>query len=245
MTLAPRPSTHNFSRTFRFNLDHTLTPQLLLHYTLGWNDSNFFLASPNYPFNAEQTLGIPGQTEARTFPEILTNVSTNTAEGGMSNLGGCFDQRYDERRPSFSSSASYVRGSHTYKFGFEIRQQKFPVFNFGGSAGIYTTSANYTEQSSLASTTVSSGFTGFGFASFLLGGLSAAQINSPTSAMSENYESALYVQDSWKVTRKLTLDYGLRWDYGTYQKEQFGRYSEFSATTPNPSASGRLGGTDL
>jgi hypothetical protein len=228
-------------RTFRLNLDHTLTPQLLVHYTFAWNDSNFLLGSPNYPFNAEQTLGIPGQTQARTFPEILTNVSTNTAEGGMSNLGASADQRYYERRPSFNSSASYVRGSHTYKIGFEIRQQKFPVYNFGGSAGIYTTGANYTEQTSLASTTVSNGFTGFGLASFLLGGLSAASIASPISAMTENYETDLFVQDSWKVTHKLTLDYGLRWDYGTYQREQFGRYSEFSAMEPNPSASGRLG----
>ena len=59
--------------------------------------------------------------------------------------------------------------------------------------------------------------------------------------MTENYETALYMQDSWKVTRKLTLDYGVRWDYGTYQREQFGRYASFSPTAPNPSASGRLG----
>ena len=51
----------------------------------------------------------------------------------------------------------------------------------------------------------------------------------------------MYLQDSWKVNRKLTLDYGLRWDYGTYQREQFGRYGDFSSTVPNPSASGRLG----
>ena len=59
--------------------------------------------------------------------------------------------------------------------------------------------------------------------------------------MTENYQAALFVQDSWKVSRKLTLDYGVRWDYGTYQKEQFGRYGDFSATTPNPSAGGRDG----
>src|SRR4029077_4422409 len=57
----------------------------------------------------------------------------------------------------------------------------------------------------------------------------------------QNYQSAVYLQDSWKVTRKLTLDYGLRWDYGTYQREQFGRYGDFSRNVPNPSASGRLG----
>jgi hypothetical protein len=53
----------------------------------------------------------------------------------------------------------------------------------------------------------------------------------------------LYAQDSWKVTRKLTVDYGLRYDFSTYLKEQYGRAPEFSATTPNPSAGNLLGAT--
>jgi hypothetical protein len=40
----------------------------------------------------------------------------------------------------------------------------------------------------------------------------------------------------------LTLDYGLRWDYGTYAREQYGRYSSFAVGVPNPSAGGRRGG---
>ncbi len=231
----------NAARTVRLNVDHTVTPRLLLHYTAGWNDSDFLLQSQNYPFDALKTLGIPGQTASRTFPIVNTLVSTNTAEGGLSTIGGSFDQHFWERRPSFNTSASYVRGSHTYKIGFEIRQEKFPNFNFSGSAGTYTTSSNWTTQTSLQGTTVANGFAGFGLASFELGGLSAATINAPFTAMTYRYESAVYLQDSWKVTRKLTLDYGLRWDYGTYQPEQFGRYSDFSATTPNPAASGRLG----
>jgi hypothetical protein len=241
----------NAARTGRVNIDYTMTPRLLLHFTLGWNDSDFLLQSQNYPFDAQQALGIAGQTASRTFPIINTNVSattgapatqpTNTAEGGMSSLGGSFDQHFFERRPSFNTSASYVRGAHTYKVGFEIRQEKFPNYNYSYSAGDYTTGPNWTQQTSLQGITVSNGFTGFGFASFLLGGVSAAYVDAPIAAMTERYESALYVQDSWKATRKLTLDYGLRWDYGTYQPEQFGRYASFSPTTANPSASGRLG----
>ncbi len=235
----------NAARTFRLNLDHTVTPRLLLHYTLGWNDSDFLLQSQNFPYDAAQQLGIPGQTAARTFPIINTGFITgfsNAAEGGMSPLGGSFDQHFYERRPSIVASATYVRGSHTYKLGFEVRQEKFPNYDFSSSAGSYTTGTNYTTQPSLSGVTISNGaFAGFGFASFLLGGLSAASINAPIAAATSKYETALYLQDTWKVTRKLTFDYGLRWDYGTYQSEQFGRVADFSATTPNPSASGRLG----
>src|ERR1017187_3513108 len=112
----------NSGRTIRLNVDYTATPRLLVHTTLGWNDSNFLLQSQNFPFNAQQTLGIPGQTASRTFPIINTNglsalgvantQPTNLAEGGLSTLGGSFDQHFFERRPAFNTSATYVRGAH-------------------------------------------------------------------------------------------------------------------------------------
>src|SRR6185295_4740674 len=232
---------YNGHYTIRLNLDHTLTPTLLLHYTLGWNDSEFLLQSQNFPFDAQKELGIPGQTAARTFPIINSNVSTNTALGGMSNIGGSFDQHFFERRPSFNTSATYVRGGHTYKAGFEIRQEKFPNYDYSSSAGSYVTSNAWTNQTSLSGTTLSTGFAGFGFASFLLGGESAASVNAPIALATSKIQTAIYLQDTWKITRKLSLDYGVRWDYGTYQKEQYGRIGSFSSATPNASASGRLG----
>ena len=252
----------NAARTFRLNLDHTVTPTLLMHYTLGWNDSDFLLGPEDF-LNAQQTVGVPGAISAgRGLPLIATGVLPSLAEGGMGNLGPQYDQHFWERRPSFVTSTTYVRGSHTYKAGFEIRQMRYPNFNFTYTAGEYAFAtysggltgagtsgtlatvgnvSNYTTQTSLAGTTVSSGFAGFGFASFLLGGAQNIAINAPINLRTQNYQSAIFLQDSWKVNRKLTLDYGLRWDYGTYQREQFGRYGDFSATTPNPSASGRPG----
>ena len=231
----------NAARTARINVDHTVTPRLLVHYTLGWNDSDFLLQSQNFPFDAFKELGIPGQTASRTFPIINSAVSANTALGGLSNIGGSFDQHFFERRPSFNTSGTYVSGGHTYKLGFEIRQEKFPNYDYSSSAGSYTTGSAWTTQNSLVGTTLSTGFAGFGFASFLLGGLSAASVNAPIAAQNHKYETSVFIQDTWKVTRKLTLDYGLRWDYGTYAAEQHGRQASFSPTTPNPAAAGRLG----
>jgi hypothetical protein len=41
---------------------------------------------------------------------------------------------------------------------------------------------------------------------------------------------SLYIQDNWKVTRKLTFDYGLRWDYAILWKEQYGRMQSAAST---------------
>ena len=49
--------------------------------------------------------------------------------------------------------------------------------------------------------------------------------NAPIGLAANKSQTGIYAQDSWKVTRKLTFDYGLRWDYGTYAKEP----SEFVA----------------
>ncbi|HLH44212.1 MAG TPA: carboxypeptidase-like regulatory domain-containing protein [Bryobacteraceae bacterium] len=230
----------NSGRSARVNFDYTATARLLVHWGVNWNDSDFLLRSPAYPYNAAQQLGLSGQTAARDFPIINTNVSS-AALGGMSNLGATSDQRFFERRPLVNASGTYVHGRHTFKLGVEIRQEKFPNYDFGTSAGSYTTGASYTGQTSLQGTTVATGFTGFGFASFLLGGITAAQLNAPLAASTSKYETSLYAQDSWKASRKLTFDYGLRWDYGTYAREQYGRYSTFSPDVPNPSAGGRLG----
>ena len=82
--------------------------------------------------------------------------------------------------------------------------------------------------------------TGFGYASFLLGQVDNLNINPPNSSKLGNHAVGFYAQDSWKITRKLTLDYGLRYDYETYLKEQYGRMPSGSFSTLNPTI-GRLG----
>ncbi|MBV9746814.1 MAG: TonB-dependent receptor, partial [Acidobacteriia bacterium] len=82
---------------------------------------------------------------------------------------------------------------------------------------------------------------GFSYASFLMGlpdnGFDAV----PAVTHMGAHSISGFAQDSWKVTRKLTLDYGLRYDFSTYLRDGHGYYGIFSPSTPNPNAGGRPG----
>jgi TonB dependent receptor-like, beta-barrel len=82
---------------------------------------------------------------------------------------------------------------------------------------------------------------GFPYASFLLGAVDTAQINPPSDVRFGKQQWGFYAQDSWKVTRKLTLDLGLRYDYQTYYREQYGRSPNFAPNLANPTAGGHPG----
>ena len=237
-----------YTWTYRANMDYTLTPNMLLHVGAGWFHLNFNDPSPTLDYNPLTQLGLKGATLNRTFPVINVG-STGVATGGMNNLGpagGTQSSSY-ERRPSGVVNLSWVKGNHTYKFGGEWRLERYPARNYGSSSGQYTFSApaggiTSTGQTSLQGLTVGQGVTGFPFASFLLGDLTAVQVTQPSTSATHKTQVAFFAQDTWKLTRKLTLDYGLRYDFGQYAREDYGRSASFNPLVPNASAAGHPGG---
>jgi hypothetical protein len=169
----------------------------------------------------------------------------------MSQIGPSSNSNQFERRPSGVVNLSWVKNNHSFKFGSEYRLEKYPFRNYTNVAGFYqfssattgtaTNASNATVQSALQGRNLSQGSTGFSIASMLLGGLQGVTLATPLLSATAKEQWALFAQDTWKVMRRLTFDYGIRWDYGTYAREQYGRYSNFSPTEPNPSAGGHPG----
>jgi len=232
------------ARTIRLNYDHTVTPTMLLHVGVGYWNEDFDDHAPTTNYDAEKELGLRGATLKRNFPNFIT--STALAQGGMSSLGtsGGIQSVNFEQKPSANLNMSWVHKNHTMKIGGEWRATGYPNYGLSSTAGSYTFGAGPTSQSALQGVSgLANNNTGFALATFLLGDVTAGSVSAPVVSHTGQQQYALFLQDTWKLTRKLTVDMGLRWDYGTYRKETYGRFGNFSPTTPNPSAAGRLGAT--
>ena len=128
-----------------------------------------------------------------------------------------------------------IAGVHALKFGAEFRRYNDNSNNPGAATGIYSFNRNWTQQRALQGDAAS----GNEFATFLLGYPSAAYVdrNIDTAYRSQYY--ALFFQDDWKLTSRLTLNMGLRWDYESPLVERYDRQLgpfDFAAASPIDSA---------
>ncbi|HWF11171.1 MAG TPA: carboxypeptidase regulatory-like domain-containing protein [Bryobacteraceae bacterium] len=231
--------------TERLNYDYTATPTLLLHLGAGYSRISFLDTSAYTNGGGKfdcSTINLVGCETSFNFPTIITSTTTSpaiSALGGMQQLGNstAHTHTYTER-PSFNANATWVHGNHTYKFGGETWiQGNIPAPPNGVSLTFGKNATAIPANLSLAGGQT----TGFEYASFLLGDASVLTQYAPQDNRMGKIQLAFFAQDSWKVTRKLTLDYGLRWDYATAPREQYGRSADLGLTTPDPAAGGHLG----
>jgi hypothetical protein len=223
------------AHTTRINFDQTLTPTVLLHMGIGLVYTTDKVIAPT--FDPVAGLGLTG-TYTDAFPSVQ---AISGAQGGMANMGpGSIATLYNTK-PTANTSLTWVRGNHTYKAGGEMILEGYPADNKTYANTWMTFSPLESGLPSTNGQSLNGGAPGFNYASFLLGGVDNGFIGVPSKSRLGSHAFSWFVQDSWKVTRKLTLDYGLRYDFQSYLKEEYGRIPYFSAGTPNPTAGGRLG----
>jgi hypothetical protein len=224
------------------NANYTATPNLVLHAGFDFTRHDALQDSTVQNFKAT-TLGLntaanmPGGA-ANTFP-IFSGLTVNRQ--GVPNLG-VNNAPFIDNNYYNTESAIWIHGRHSFEFGGDLRHQLFGTHN-DLSAGSYGFGTSQTSLPSANGQNLYGASIGDGFASFALGQLGGANIGNDNIQWFHRIESGIYALDTWKLTNRITVNYGLRWDFEQMQHEQYNRETQFSPTVVNPSAGGLLGGT--
>ena len=237
----PTLSSPNQSRLLRrvdatqLNNLFTINPTTVLAVRYGFN------RFPNYSYAVSQGFDL----STLKFPASLVNqVPRSLAQFpyiSMSNFYamGLNDSNsfYVHASNNVSTSLSKFVGRHSLKIGFDYRRIKTAGNDANNAAGDYTFNGIFTRSSSL-----SSGTGGADLADMLLGYPSAGNIYTSTKLTQfANYYGA-YIQDDFRLSSKLTLNIGLRWEHENgLQEENNGILVGFDGTAANPLAANVTG----
>lgn len=131
---------------------------------------------------------------------------------------------------------TWTRGSHTLKLGIDFRRRQLTIYQTNLGNGRFNFSPGLTDSRSPA------GKGGDSLASFMLGyaTLAGHDYNFAFPGIRLN-ELGTYVADDWRITKKLTVNYGLRWDYFSPPSESQNRWSNFNIQTGKMEIAGRDG----
>ena len=167
--------------------------------------------------------GFDGNTQATDNGGLFAiNLGNYTAIGGANYIPSIeYSDVWD-----FIQNVSIAKSSHSIKFGFEYKPVAFPFFQYQYPRGSMTFSNNDSSVPLTANTANS--LTGDGFASFLLGRVNSGVIQSTNFMNSIRRNMAWYFQDDWKVTPRLTINLGLRYELASPVGDKFNDHSNFS-----------------
>jgi Carboxypeptidase regulatory-like domain len=213
------------SYQYRISESHTFSTNLLnvvnATYNQYWNGSTP-LSGTNWP----SQLGF-GNTGASNFPQINFGSAVNGI--GETGIGNQWQGNWVAGNYIYGDDLTWTKGHHTVSFGGNFRAMQINSHSGSGVLNV-----NFNPSTTGAPAASYAGQVGFGFASFLLGDASNASETTPFNLYGRRKAMSLYAQDDFKVTRKLTLNLGLRWDAAFRLHEKNGNWANFNLTADDP-----------
>ncbi len=222
--------------TSSFNNTVTFSPTLLGEFRAGVSRQAYSRSTFGEPFDLG-SLGFNPAYVSTAAVDGLVFPNFNLSQG-FSGIGPNGYNSYYENPTAVDVTGSLVKivGAHSVKFGAEYRKLYEDFAQFGDPSGSFNIDSSWTQDvatGGVASKAVGAG-TGNPFASLLLGLPASGDItHQPSTAQTSSY-IALFVQDDWKVTKKFTLNYGLRWDVEIPRTDRRNQLSYWDPNAPSP-----------
>ncbi|MCY4597468.1 MAG: TonB-dependent receptor [Bryobacterales bacterium] len=212
-------------------LTKMFSPSMFGEFVASGNRFNFLRDAIGNDFDVRE-LGFPGyladSSRAQGFPRL--------APAGMSALGQTRFVQHAYHRAELKANFTKISGNHTWKFGglamgawLNVRLDIF-------STGTYSFGAAFTRDDPLRASPSS----GLGFATFLLGLPGGTHNPTELHASALNKYVGFYVQDEYRATSRLTLNFGLRYDYETPRTERRNESGNFDFSTPSTLSNGTV-----
>jgi hypothetical protein len=214
---------------------YTLNPTTIFQFTYGFTR----FAQQRLPFSRDydiRQLGLPqymydaGAAQGLEFPQF-----TISGNAGVSNLGQAGFTTLLQYPTSHNTrfDVTKILSKHTIKMGYQYNKLLMNFTQLGQPTGQFTFGDTFTKLDSRAGST---NIIGSGYASFLMGLATGGQQSHTFSAATASSYYGLYIQDDYKITSRLTLNIGLRWDADSPHTERFNRLSYFDYDAPSPIA---------
>lgn len=214
---------------------HTFTDHLVNQFKYG------FARYDSYDFNVDQVpaysatsmgiTGLPAGQAAGSFPEVtfagIDPVEQWAGYNGSINIGNSY---------ILVDNVQWVHGNHNVTIGGELGWMQYNQVNDTGGTSPLTLATAVTETAGFSNATTLAPATGDSYASFLLGQIDKASLtqNIVPETGARFHPISPYIQDTWKVSSRLTLDLGLRYDFYPTYHEAHNVLSFFNPTLTNP-----------
>ena len=185
---------------------HTFTPHLVNSFTFGFND----VTRNQLPHVAAQTSLVDlGTGFIRSAPGPI---AYDTEVAGYFQAFSRYLLNQYRKYVQYTDGVNWMLGSHSLKFGADLRQS------------ICDQSQNFQTDPQVLFT---ANFTGLAIADFMLGRENSFTEGAPNAGSPRTIEFAAFIQDDWKVSRRLTANLGLRWDPWLPYKDDLNAISQF------------------
>jgi hypothetical protein len=217
------------------NYVHTFSPTTVLNVSLGyghnWNPTDGVAASFG-GFDPVKVLGMPSYIDASGFqtpPSIWLSSSY-----GCNGSNGCLGAqaysilRFASETGHLVGSVDHVMGRHEIKAGGELRRHRINFMQAGAPNGIYTFDAAGTASGT-------AGVGGDALATLMIGYVdNSSRYEIPPFTATQSYQTGGFVQDNWRVSARLTLNVGLRYDVEAPRTERYNQMTWFDPSTASP-----------